>query len=100
MRVAFLSLAERPSSGVIWIICGHGLTRGGGQMKGLEKSHSFLTILISDFGGEGDVGGELLSLGRVLGRPIILAIIDFRSGDLRKDSSSSADSKSVPVSEV
>src|SRR3954453_20084297 len=99
MSRIFLSRVVRPSMGMmVGLVVGEG-TPGAVHRNGFATGRSFFVgvrKLLLSFGGEGDVGGDTCSTG--CGRPMMLAISDRLSGDLRRDSSSSPDSLSVTVS--
>src|SRR5665213_2063703 len=97
---AFLALGERPSLGSICARFEGDKPSDFGYRNGLEIGRSLFRILTSDFGGEGEVGGDPASPTPGLGRPMMSAMSVLRSGDRLRDSSSSPDSASVPVSET
>lgn len=62
MSWTFLAFAESPSRGRIRLLEAEVLTSLVDQRKGLEMGHSFRADLISALGGDGDVGGDEISL--------------------------------------
>ena|SRR2546423_12152027 len=62
MSWRFLAAVESPSHVTIWTLGDGNLNSSPDQQKGSEMGHSFFAGLASLLGGDGDVGGDEVSL--------------------------------------